>query len=67
MPGISGAELAQTLKNRQHQIPIIIATGFAELPGGVENNLIRLAKPFAQSDLALAVSVAMRSAPANST
>jgi PAS domain S-box-containing protein len=67
MPGISGAELAETLKSRSHQIPIIIATGFAELPEGIENNLTRLAKPFSQRDLERAVSVAMRSAPADST
>jgi PAS domain S-box-containing protein len=67
MPGISGAELAQTLKSRSHQIPIIIATGFAELPEGIENNLTRLAKPFSQRDLERAVSVAMRSASADST
>jgi PAS domain S-box-containing protein len=67
MPGTSGAELAETLKNRPHQIPIIIATGFAELPEGIENNLTRLPKPFSQSDLELAVSIAMRSAAANST
>jgi CheY-like chemotaxis protein len=66
MPGVSGAELAESLKNRSHQIPIIIATGFAELPEGFANNLTRLPKPFSQRDLELAVSVAMRSARANS-
>jgi PAS domain S-box-containing protein len=67
MPSMSGAELAETIKSRSHQIPIIIATGFAELPEGFANTFTRLAKPFSQRDLDLAVSVAMRSAPANAT
>jgi PAS domain S-box-containing protein len=63
MPDMSGAELAEILTQRSHGIPIIVATGFAELPKGIANNLTRLAKPFSQSDLELAVSVAMRAAP----
>jgi PAS domain S-box-containing protein len=67
MPGMSGAELAETLKWKSPAIPIIIATGFAELPAGIANDLIRLAKPFSQAELELAVSVAMRAAQASST
>jgi PAS domain S-box-containing protein len=66
MPEMSGAELAEILTNRPHDVPIIVATGFAELPQGVANNLTRLAKPFSQSDLKLAVSAAMRAVPAKS-
>jgi PAS domain S-box-containing protein len=63
MPGMSGAELADTLKKQSCEIPIIIATGFAELPEGIANNLTRLAKPFSQGELEVAVSMAMRATP----
>jgi PAS domain S-box-containing protein len=67
MPGMTGAELAEILKEKSAGIPIIIATGFAELPNGIANNLTRLAKPFSQGELELAVGVAMRASRANST
>jgi PAS domain S-box-containing protein len=60
MPGMSGAELAEIIEEKSSGIPIIIATGFAELPNGIANNLTRLAKPFSQDELELAVSVATR-------
>jgi PAS domain S-box-containing protein len=60
MPSMSGAELAERIKNRLPRIPTIIATGFAELPEGSASELIRLSKPFSQSELERAVSVAMR-------
>jgi CheY-like chemotaxis protein len=60
MPGMSGAELAEIFEKNSPGIPIIIATGFAELPNGIANNLTRLAKPFSQAELELAVSVATR-------
>jgi CheY-like chemotaxis protein len=60
MPGMSGAELAQVLETNSAGIPIIIATGFAELPDGSADNLTRLAKPFSQRELEIAVSIAMR-------
>jgi PAS domain S-box-containing protein len=66
MPGMSGADLAKTVKRKSPAIPIIIATGFAELPDGIANDITRLAKPFSQGELELAVSVAMRDAATNS-
>jgi FixJ family two-component response regulator len=66
MPGMSGAELADVLRRRRPTLPIVIATGYAELPEGASATLIRLAKPFTQSEVELAMSVAMRDQVATS-
>ena len=41
------------------ELPVILATGFAELPSGTDPLQITLAKPFLQYDLARAVEIAM--------
>jgi PAS domain S-box-containing protein len=64
MPGMSGAELADILRRECPTLPIVIATGYAELPEGVADRLIRLAKPFSQSEVERAVSIAMRDSAA---
>jgi PAS domain S-box-containing protein len=65
MPGMSGAELADNLQKRWPTLPIVIATGYAELPQGVADSFIRLPKPFSQSDVERAVRVAMRDSAAS--
>jgi PAS domain S-box-containing protein len=60
MPGMSGAELADILQKRRPTLPIVIATGYAELPEGVADSFIRLPKPFSQSEVERTVRVAMR-------
>jgi len=64
MPGVSGAELADNLRRRRPTLPIVIATGYAELPAGIARGLIRLAKPFSQGEVERAVSNAMRGSAA---
>ena len=41
-------------------MPIILATGYAELPVGTDGGLPRLAKPYRQDALAQAVANAVR-------
>jgi nitrogen-specific signal transduction histidine kinase/ActR/RegA family two-component response regulator len=60
MPGVTGAELADILRRRRPTLPIVIATGYAELPAGSAGGFTRLAKPFSQGEVERAVSVAMR-------
>jgi PAS domain S-box-containing protein len=60
MPGVSGAELADILRRTWPTLPIVMATGYAELPEGVADRLVRLAKPYSQSEVEGAVSLAMR-------
>ncbi|GAU86682.1 response regulator [Bosea sp. BIWAKO-01] len=60
MPGMTGAELARRVRSSQPTFPIILASGYAELPDdeGLAN-LHRLGKPFAQAQLAAAIEHAM--------
>ena len=60
MPHMTGAQLAQIIRADWPQMPILLATGYAELPPGTGADLPRLAKPFRQEDLARAI---IRAAP----
>jgi PAS domain S-box-containing protein len=55
MPAMTGSELASEIHAQRPNLPIILATGFAELPEGVNLTLPKLSKPFLQDDLAQAV------------
>jgi CheY-like chemotaxis protein len=55
MPSMTGAELAQSIHTTVPGLPVIIASGFAQLSGRIPEGLIRLAKPFNQTDLTLAI------------
>jgi hypothetical protein len=52
---MTGVALANAALSEFPGLPIIIATGYAELPDGSGNNLPKLAKPFFQEDLAGAI------------
>jgi PAS domain S-box-containing protein len=51
MPAMTGAELAAIIQQRFPDLPMVLATGYAELPPGVAASLTRLAKPFTQGEL----------------
>jgi len=55
MPGMSGSELAEAIRRERPDLPIILATGYAELPPGGNERLPRIGKPFSQADLERAV------------
>jgi PAS domain S-box-containing protein len=55
MPGMTGSELAEAVRRDWPHLPIIIATGYAELPEGPAQAIPRLAKPFFARDLADAI------------
>jgi signal transduction histidine kinase len=52
MPGMSGADVARAARALRPDLPILLATGFAELPDGEELKLPRLRKPYMQHQLA---------------
>jgi PAS domain S-box-containing protein len=52
MPAMTGSQLAGIIATRWAELPVLLVTGYAELPQG---GLPRLAKPFTQKDLARAV------------
>jgi len=55
MPKMTGAELAEKVRAVWPHIPILVATGYAELTDGPVRTLPRLSKPFSQQDLAAAI------------
>jgi PAS domain S-box-containing protein len=52
MPAMSGLQLINEIRVRWPSLPVILATGFAELPQGLNSSIGRLAKPFTQRALA---------------
>jgi len=60
MPRMTGSDLAKKIMARRPGIPIILATGYAELPPAAESGVPRLSKPFRQDALAEAVADALR-------
>jgi len=55
MPGMRGTELAAEIRASWPDLPVILATGYAELPKGSPVQLPILRKPYAQEDLATAI------------
>jgi CheY-like chemotaxis protein len=51
MPGMTGLELAAVSRQLRPSLPILLATGYAELPEGSQLDLPRLAKPYHQDQL----------------
>ena len=60
MPGMTGVQLFDAIRARRPHLPLLLATGYAELPAGTELRMRRLAKPFTQRELADAVTDAVR-------
>jgi PAS domain S-box-containing protein len=52
MPGMTGMVLAQEIRQTWPHVPVLLATGYADLPEGEGAELPRLAKPYRQEDLA---------------
>jgi CheY-like chemotaxis protein len=52
MPGMTGTELARQVRQAWPHLPVILASGYADLPGREETWLPRLAKPYRPNDLA---------------
>jgi PAS domain S-box-containing protein len=59
MPKMTGVQLAAAIKAERPGLPIILATGYAELPAGGSAELPKLGKPFGQQELMQAVAAAM--------
>lgn len=52
MPRMTGAQLARKARRIRPQMPILLATGYADLAAGAEMHLPRLFKPYQQAQLA---------------
>lgn len=56
MPGMTGAELARSISTQYKSMPVILASGYAELPDDpAVLNLLRMTKPFTQEQLQTAI------------
>ena len=51
MPRMTGVELAKAAHDIRPDLPVLLATGYAELPTGSDPNLPRISKPFRQHQL----------------
>jgi PAS domain S-box-containing protein len=59
MPGMNGFELAQRIKAGRPRLPIVLATGYAELPADRSIEFGHLSKPYGSKDLAVALEKAV--------
>jgi CheY-like chemotaxis protein len=51
MPGMNGTELAHRIRVTRPELPVILVTGYADLPNGSDLSLPRLNKPYRQREL----------------
>lgn len=58
MPGMTGLQLAQKLESRRPGLPVVLATGYSDLPEGSPPYPL-LEKPFNEADLARTIGVAL--------
>jgi PAS domain S-box-containing protein len=56
MPGMTGAQLASTLRSERPELPILLVSGYADMPADTPDQVRKLNKPFDQAALAQAVS-----------
>lgn len=52
MPGMTGIELAAALEQRHPGLPVLLMTGFANLPPGLGDRIALLHKPFRPGEMA---------------
>jgi PAS domain S-box-containing protein len=58
MPQMTGIQFAQSALAERAEVPIILATGYGELPADAPSSLQKLPKPYGLADLTRAVSTA---------
>jgi PAS domain S-box-containing protein len=57
MPQMNGGELAVAAKKLRPDLPILLATGYADIPSGIHVDLPRISKPYDQASLADQIAV----------
>jgi PAS domain S-box-containing protein len=60
MPTMTGVQLAKAVREMHPELPILLATGYAELPPGSDLDLPRIGKPYMQEQLAAEISKVVR-------
>ena len=60
MPNMTGLQLAQCVQEKYPGMPIVLATGYAELPADpAEFGVVKISKPCSQTEIAAAIQAAM--------
>jgi PAS domain S-box-containing protein len=59
MPGMTGAQLVGEVNIRWPTLPVVLATGYAEIPADLTDGATRLAKPYDRAGLVNAITKAM--------
>lgn len=62
MPGTTGLQLAKMIREEKPELPILLATGYAEIDPAAGIQLPRIGKPFLQNDLRVAIDKVMQRA-----
>jgi CheY-like chemotaxis protein len=62
MPGMTGSQLAEMLRENLPEMPVVVATGYAEIANDGRQDIPRLHKPFTQEALAVAIVNAVETA-----
>ncbi len=60
MPKMTGMQLASAARELRPDLPIVMATGYADLPAGAGMNIARLRKPYQQHQLVEEIAKALR-------
>jgi PAS domain S-box-containing protein len=58
MPRMTGLQLVDVVRERWPGLPVILATGYAEIPGGTQITVPKLSKPFTERELGQALAAA---------
>ena len=59
MPGMTGTELAEAARVVRPELPVLLVSGYAELPPGAGIGLQRLGKPFRENQLIAAIAAVL--------
>jgi PAS domain S-box-containing protein len=62
MAGMDGIDLAQAIRQRQPDMPIVLVTGYSRVPESVGEEFVLVRKPYQLEDLSRAVSTAIAAA-----
>ncbi len=60
MPKMTGAQLVAEIRQQWRDLPIVLATGYAEIADETRVDVYRLSKPYSQTELLLALAKATR-------
>lgn len=67
MPRMNGAQLAEAARTLRPQLPVLLATGYAELAAGSDLDLPRIGKPYHQDQLAAEITKLLKRTPRGAT